>query len=75
MTEEAENPVPEILVDGVTDVKVIGQVVRIPFFTKLDGQVAITARIALPLSDLPAVIAAFVSALTDAMRRRRKTKN
>lgn len=60
--------VEEILADGVFDVKIIEQVVRIPWYVRRDGDSQIVVRIAVPASELPEVIQALVIALTEMVR-------
>lgn len=60
--------VPEFLVDCVTDVKIIDGVVRIPFHTKRDGETELVVRLAIPASELPDIIQAFVIVLANAVK-------
>ena len=59
----------EIFFDGIQDVQIIEGVVRIALYSRQDGAKVITARLAVPVSELPEVIQALVISLAEAARR------
>lgn len=69
MTELIEpTGVPEIIVDGVSEVKIIEQVARIPWYSRHNGESEVVVRLAVPVSELPEVIQALVIALAQMVR-------
>lgn len=60
---------PEIFFDGVSaDIKIIEGVVRFALYSKRGNETIVTARMAVPLSELPEVIQSLVIALTEAAK-------
>jgi hypothetical protein len=59
---------PEIFFDQVGDIKIIEGVVRMALLTRHDGESIVSARLAIPLSELPEVIQSLVIALTEAAK-------
>jgi len=60
----------EFFFDGIHEVKILDDVVRIVLYSRQDGTGVIVARLALPLSELPDMIQALVIALTEAVKTR-----
>lgn len=58
----------EIFFDGIHEVKIFDDVVRIVLFSRQNDVGVVVARLALPLSELPDVIQALVIALTEAAK-------
>lgn len=60
--------VPEIFLDGISEIKIIEGVVRIVLVERQDGQRIVSGRLKIPLSELPEVIQALVISLTEAAK-------
>lgn len=60
--------VPEIFVDGVSDVRIIEGVTRIPFYARRDGEGEVVVRLAIPVAELPDVIQTLVITLANAVK-------
>jgi hypothetical protein len=58
----------EIFFDGIHEVKIIEGVVRVALYSRQDSVKVVTARLAIPVSELPEVIQALVIALAEAAR-------
>lgn len=58
----------EIFFDGIHEVKIVADVVRIALISRQNATSVIVARLALPLSELPGVIQELVIALTNAAK-------
>lgn len=59
---------PEIFFDGIAEIKIIEGVVRLALYSRRNGEHVITARLAVPLSELPEVIQSLVISLTEAAK-------
>ncbi len=60
--------IPETFFDGIHEIKIIEGVVRIALYSRHNGDSAIVARLAIPISELPEVIQALVISLTEVAR-------
>lgn len=68
MSDPIDFGTAEIFFDGIHSIKIIEGVVRISLFSKHNGESAIVARLAVPLSELPEVIQTMVISLTEAAK-------
>lgn len=60
--------IPEVVIDGISDIRIIEGLVRVTFFVRRNSETEMALRLAIPLSELPDVIQAMVLTLTEAAK-------
>lgn len=59
---------PEIFFDGIHEIQIVEGVVRISLFNRQTEPAVITARLAVPVSELPDVILRLVTTMAEAAK-------
>ncbi|RXG85337.1 hypothetical protein [Bradyrhizobium zhanjiangense] len=65
--------ITDLFFDGIHEVKIVADIVRITLYSRQNGTGLVVARLALPLSEFPDVIQALVIAQAEAAKNRPPT--